>query len=310
MTDQTTNSIFSSAWHYAAVGYSNEKPKRRRKQQRKAILHTALSPVFAKRWFALLASPELNDITPSRPLLYVKPFRPYISVKWNKAQKLKVIRDTYRFLKSKGDTFRKVLSSKEGMVLAEIPFDAEYIGRLILGYDDRFRKEGELVLTLECEKLGGKIVSVAFSLEEVESGTWAALIGCVQGYNTINQTEGAFKITQKLMHGLRPNAFIIACLQELSTALHLSAIRATGNEIQTFQKKHLIHLPWAHKISFDYSNFWKENEGQEIGGGWFGLPLKAHRKDYAEIKTHKRALYRRRYEMLDDISVKIAAILK
>jgi uncharacterized protein VirK/YbjX len=299
-------SVFGKGWRLASKGHAHERASYQRKQKWKVFFHTLKNPFFASRWFALLQSDEMKEVAEHRPILYIKPFRPYISVKWNKQQKIKVIRDTYRFLRSKEKSLWPALTNKDGKVLAEISFDAEHQGQLILGYNERFRKEGELVLTLECEKLGGKIVSVAFSLEETEKGKWNCLLGCVQGYNTVNQQEGAFKLMQKLMHGLRPNAFIICCVQDLARHLGCEKVLATGNSIQAFRKKHAIHLPWLHTINFDYDNFWTEMEGKNIGEGWFELPLIPHRKAPEDIKTHKRALYRRRYELLDDISGKIA----
>lgn len=302
---------FISGWQYASKAYANDSLNYRRKQQWKITFYTLINPIFAYKWFEFLKSPGFKYVSLYRPSLYVKPFRTYVSTKWNKKRKLKVILDTYRFIKSKGDAFSQVLTDKEGLIIADLMFDNTYEAFLKLGYDERFRKEGELVLTLECNQLGGKIISVAFSLEESKEGQWSCIIGCVQGYNTINQTQGAFKSMQKLLQGLRPNSFIIYSVQELSRNLGCAAIYGVGNSIQVNRKKHAIHLPWVHSISFDYNNFWDEVGGKDVGKGWFELPLIPIRKSIQEdVKSHKRALYQRRYKILDDVSLKISDTVK
>lgn len=302
-------SVFNTGWQLAFQGYSNYSPNYRRKQQWKIFFHTLLNPTFTYKWFEFLKSPAFEYVFIHRPRLYIKPFRPYISIKWNKRRKLKVILDTYRFIKSKGDAFEQIVTHKEGKIIANLLFDNQYEGFLKLGYHDGFRKEGELVLSLECIQLGGKVVAVSFSFEETAKGQWSCIIGCVQGPNIIDNPS-AFKTTQKLLHGLRPNAFIIYSVQELSRHLGCSAIYGTGDSIQANRRKHAIHIGLVHSIHFNYNKFWLEVGAQHIGKGWFELPLIPARKDMQEIQSNKRSMYRKRYDMLDNLSLKISNTIK
>ncbi len=298
-------SILVSGWQFASIGYANDTPKYRKKQKWKIIFHAFLNPIFASKWFKLLKSKDFNHVFSHRPRIYIKPFRVYISTKWNKKQKIKVILDTYRFIKSKGEVFEKILTHREGLIIADITFDSSHTGFLRLGYDDKFRKEGELVLTLESNELGGKIVSAAFSFEEITKGYWSCIIGCVQVHGA-NSNQSYYKKTQKLMHGLRPNSFIIHSVQELSRHLGCQKIYCTGNSIQVNRKKHAIHLPWFHSINFDYNSFWNEVGGKNINKDWFELPLLPVHKNIQEIKSNKRSMYRKRFGMLNDLSLKIS----
>ncbi len=303
-------SVLVSGWQLATNGFANDTAKSRRKQQWKIVFHTFFNPVFAKQWFEFLKSNDFLIVALNRPRLYIKPFRAFISIKWNKKQKLKVILDTYQFIKSKEDVLGQVLTHKEGKTIADINFDNNTKGFLILGYDYRFRKEGELVLTLECSEIGGKIISAAFSFEETSKGNWSCIVGCIQGYNTINKTNGAFKATQKLLHGFRPNSFITYSVQELSRHLGCAAIYCTGNSIQAYRMKHALNLPIVHGINFNYDKFWCEVGGRNIGKGWFELPLTPVRKNIQEVESHKRSMYRKRYDMLDKLSLKISETVK
>lgn len=300
--------LLKSGWQLAAKGYFDYSPSDRRKQQWKISFHLLFNVGFASRWFEFLQSTDFSYVSFNRPRLYIKPFRTYISIKWSKAQKVKVILDTYRFIKSKESVLGQILSCKDGKVIACLNFDNSYTGYLKLWYDDRFRKEGELVLTLECSELGGKISSVAFSLEETE-GCWRCIIGCVQAHNCIDN-QNAFNLTQKLLHGLRPNSFVVHAIQELSRYLGCSSIYCVGNSIQAHRGKHFVHIPWRHSIYFNYNAFWCEVGGKDIGKDWFELPLVPVRRDIQEIKSHKRSMYRKRYAILDDLSLKICDATK
>jgi uncharacterized protein VirK/YbjX len=293
-------------WDLAKIGYQNKGPSYRRKQQWKAVYHVFFNYKFSLTWFDTLVAAEYSFIFKLRPRLYIKPFRTYISTRWNKEKKLKVIFDSYRFMKSKQAVFSQLVNENKSAVLAHFPLDEENIASLVLGYDDQFRKEGEVVLSLECEQLGGRLVSVAFSFEEVEANKWVCWVGCVQGHSLKNMGK-ATKSVQKLMHGLRPNSFIMTALQDLCRSLDCAAIYCVADSHHSYRKKHAIHLPWRHTIGFDYDGFWLEVGAQKEANDWFNLPLLRARKEMSELKTKKRAMYRKRYAMLDEMAVNISA---
>jgi len=302
-------SLLFTGWEFAFKGYPTHHYGYRLSQQSKIIFHTFLNPIFASKWFKILNSADFSFIVKHRNRLYIKPFRPYISIKWNKKQKVKVISDTYRFLKGKGDLFNQLLTNDEGKIIARLqPNDSHEI-ILRLGYDYRFRKEGEMILFLESEQLGGRFISVSFSFEEKEKDHWVCLIGCVQGHK-INTEQYSSKLAQKLMFGQRPKALITYAIQEFSRVLGCSAIYGVGNSIQSFHQKHAIHLPWLHNINFDYDAFWQEVGGKSVDKGWFELPLIPLRKDMKDIKSKKRSMYRKRFNMLDNLSENILNSIK
>ncbi len=288
----------------AEKGYAERPEKYRKKQYNKIFYFTLLNPRFAYRWFIFFNSAEFSKIAMHRPTLYVKPFRHYISIKWNKKRRVKVILDTYKFIESKGDLFQRFLTRNEGIVIAKIKLENDYDGLIKLTYNYAYRKEGELALSLDCEQLGGRITSVAFSFEELAKGKWVSLIGCIQGHKNKN-VQDAFKSMQKSLFALRPNSLIIYVAQEFLRNLDVHAIYGIANSIHITNRKNALNLPWKKNITFDYDNFWDEIGGKKINKDWFEIPLNPIRKTYEEIKPHKRALYRKRYEMLDDISLQI-----
>lgn len=287
-----------TGWRFAERALAGESKHYCRSQQWRVLRNALLYPYFASWWFEILKSPYFQYVLAYRKRIYFKPFQVYISINWTKKQKVKVIQDTYRFILSKGEAFRQVLPIGDGIEMARFKLSDMTDGLLCLGYSERHRKEGELVFSFICEQLGGMIATISFSFEEIKEGEWVCHIGCVQGNNRINDVNTS-KAAQSLMHGLRPKSLIIFAVQELSRQLGLSAIYGTGDSIQAYRRKHIVHLPWCHSIGFNYNETFSECGGQSCDDGWYSLPLKPVRKDIQDVKSNKRAQYRRRYEMLD-----------
>lgn len=285
-------------------GFATETKKYRNKQKNKIVLYCILNPLFAINWFKILDSLEFQNIVKNRPRLFFKPFRVYMSSKWNKKRRMKVILDTYRF-SSKKRSLLELFSSKEEISIAKFPLKEGIDAEITLGYSERYRKEGEIVVFYKSEKLGGNICEAAFSIEEIDSEKWVARIGCVQG-NKHDEQDNVMKASQKLMQGLRPKSFMIFLVQEIVKNLEISSIYGASDSIQAHKKKHAIHIKWLHSINFNYNSLWEEVGGEIESDGWYSLPNHFIKKDMSEIKTHKRAVYRRRYELLDNISMKIS----
>ncbi len=292
----------------AKVAFAHDSEKYRRKQEWRSFFAALINPTTAIKWFEVLNTPDFIFISKYRNRLYFKPFRVYMSTKWHNDKKRKVIEDTYRYILSKGALFKEVISNKEGIELARFYLNDTIEGYLKLGYDDRYRKEGELVLSFECEPLGGTIAAASFSFEEINEGQWACRIACIQGHPL--NAENSSKTVQKLMFGLRPKSFLIIVLQDFARHMGFVAVYGAGDAIQVYRRKHFIHLPQIHKIKFDYDAVWMESSGHKCSDGWFELPIDPVRKNIKDLKTSKRALYTRRYLFLDALSLKIAETVK
>ncbi|MCZ8196150.1 MAG: DUF535 family protein [Flavobacterium sp.] len=285
-------------------GYLHRKKSYRLKQQLRCICYSFIYPKFSSNWITFLASEDFKFFFQNRPRLYIKPFLPYISTNWNKQHKIKVIADSYRFIRNYENLNMKFLNDPNGLQLANYVSNNKYDVLLKLGYEERFRKEGEFVFTLECKQLGGKIFSAAISFEEVENNVWICIIGCVQGYK--ENTHEAVKTIQKLMFGMRPSALLVFVIQELCQNLNINSIYGISDKCQIYRKKHVIHVPCFHRIRFNYNQFWTEVDGRKIDEEWFKLPMKMIRKQNENIQSHKRSMYHKRYQMLDEISEQIS----
>ena len=291
------------AWSLTGCGYAGEPRLKIVKQQIRWSFAAALHGKAALEWFNILQTPEMSLFATLNPRLALKPFRVYISNKWGIERKIKVITDTYTFIRACSSPLQDALVRPEGINLAQLTLAHDSDVRVILRYENTYRKEGELVVSLWTPATGF-IISLAFSFEQMHGGEWAMYIGCIQGRTGIDN-----KPISKAMHGLWPRVFIVFAIQEIARAVGVHRIFGVGNAIHSYRNKHIIHIPSRHAVTFDYDSLWTEVDGSISEEGWFDIPLQLQRRPYDDMKSNKRAMYNRRYGMLDDISTQIQSAL-
>ena len=288
-------------WKLASNAYPNAKKTTLLKQQFKILLLVFIYPKFAKQWFTQIEEAPLKQIHQQRPALYIKPLRVYMSTQWDVYRKSKVILDTYRLLTNHpNDIFQNILNKNSNILLATFQLKDGSFATASAGYDSRFRKEGEVVIFLKCEELGGLITSIAFSFEETKKDCFVCRIGCVQGNRT--ETVNVSKKIQKLLYGQRPSSLMIFLVQEFIQYLNVTALYGASDSIQANLQKHAIHIHKLHNITFSYNKLWNESQGTLQKNGWFKLPINSQKRPIETIKSKKRLMYRKRYQLQDSIA--------
>ncbi len=287
-------------WRLATAGYAGEPFLKLLKQQVRWAFAAALKGSDAAGWFDCSADYPLRTYVDLNPRMALKPLRVYLSENWKIERKIKVLRDSYAFIESIGAPLRDALFRPGGVVLATIPLPSIGDAELVLGYDNTYRKEGEMVVTLRSPEPGGNIIALAFAFERGDDGAWLLYVGCIQGRNGVDN-----KPISKAMHGLFPKAFIVFAIQEIARSLGIGMIFGVGNSIHSHRKKHIIHIKSRHGLTFDYDELWGELGGEPAHEGWFEVPLQLERRPYESIKSNKRSMYTKRYAMLDEVSRQI-----
>ena len=120
-------------------------------------------------------------------------------------------------------------------------------------------------------------------------------VGTIQGYK--DGLSRAKQLTKK-MHGYRPKNFIFFLLRQLATNMGIQHIYAVSDE-GFFSNSHALRFHRHKLVTFD--EFWQELGGHvwDEDARFFVIPVEEERKTYETAKTHKRNMYRKRYEMLD-----------
>jgi uncharacterized protein VirK/YbjX len=102
------------------------------------------------------------------------------------------------------------------------------------------------------------------------------------------------------MHGLRPKALALWCLQQLAACWQVGRIEAVGDAQHVYRH-------WSKRLEFaaSYDEFWSESDGRRLPGGGWELPLQLKQRTRAELKPSRRKAHERRYAMLDALQPKL-----
>lgn len=123
------------------------------------------------------------------------------------------------------------------------------------------------------------------------------LIASIQGPSSGNAQE-LVKQATKALHGMRPMFLLVNAFKMLTEKWQCDLVgiphKAQGK----------YRLSARSKILFNYDEFWQENQG-EYSNNYWQLPLDIERKQLEDIASKKRSMYRKRYEMLDQMALDI-----
>jgi uncharacterized protein VirK/YbjX len=249
-----------------------------------------------RAWFGIRDNPGLTQMLSNWPRTHGVLIGPYIHCGWPLAQRLHIIDRHYREAQRCAAIVTEAVSGE--VELAR--FDERYPGlRLVLDKTTWFTREGEIVLNLHVDN--ARMMAIAFTLGE-EAGQRVAYVGALQGAHAsenFDPREMYRKMTHAL-HGMRPRDFLVSALRMLCTELRVARLYAVANDSRHHHhpyfggtKKAMHHM--------NYDEVWSENSGTRLDNGFFEIPVAYQHRDLKEISTHKRAAYRRRYQLLDAV---------
>lgn len=164
-----------------------------------------------------------------------------------------------------------------------------------------FRREGEAVLNLFMDDL--RVISIAFVFGIIENKP-TIIIGAIQGIHGGISTEESlaiFKKITKCFYGLRPRSLALEILTFFAKTLNIKNIIAVADE-----NRHHKHAYFGKSkdatLAGNYNSIWTDHESvTPEKNEFYVLPMNKSRKAIEDIASKKRAMYRRRYEMLDSI---------
>ena len=271
----------------------------------KLNLHMLASAIAQRNaigwWYGTTAGNPLRARAVERyPLIEGAMYWPYINHEWTVERRLQTINQHYSMLNGEA----KILANATFADIELLRMDYEFPGlRLVLEKAPWFLREGEIVLSIFVNE--HRVYSAAFTLG-VEGGRTVAYVGALQGRNIENVME-IYRSMTHAMHGMRPRDFLLSAFKVLVSAVGVELIWGVCTENQQHRGK---YFAGAHdeKLVADYNEVWVEHGGNPLGNGFFELQPKVVFKDIADIPTRKRATYRRRYAMLEELSSAVSVL--
>lgn len=173
-------------------------------------------------------------------------------------------------------------------------------GRLL--YDLRhFRGEGrargETTLWLRAGD-NTLLASLTFSVIG-ENGRSALVIGGLQGPRRDVGRE-TIKNATRACYGLFPKRILLEAVFNLAKQSDISAIYGVSDEGHVFRALR-YRLSKGRHLHASYDEFWASLGGKQDNAFRWALPAGMERKSLESIASKKRAEYRRRFQLLDEI---------
>jgi uncharacterized protein VirK/YbjX len=282
----------SSFWS-ACTGPTTAGAFGRIRRRTRFLLRALGQPRLTRAWLARLVQPDIAPLFAARPRLALKIQRPYVCCAWGASVRFAALLRHYDILcrlvgpEARDSIYRNGIDLVR---LAHLGNGGTWMVQLF--YHDRFEKEGELTLAVRETTSGVMLAGITFCLTE-NSDERIAIIGGVQA-GADPRTLSLIHDSAKAMHGMRPKALALWCLQQMAGPFGFSQIQAVGDGQHVWRH-------WHHRVDIAacYDDFWRESDGRSLpGGGNWEIPVAYHVRSRSELKPSRRKIYERRYAML------------
>ncbi len=273
----------------------------------KYILRSLMMPKSTYKLLGFLATtPDLATLIARQPSLPYKVHRPYLKASLKTKDKVKSVCEGSRLIHKavERQTYRKIYS-QDGLKLAEIEGKTGNYS-LKIGMENKFSREGELVLTFRTSD-GITLASCAFGFV-FENGKPCLFIGAMQGGEK-DCTPELIKEATKSCHGLFPKRLLIEAAGQVAEKFGCVKMLAVSNDTHVFQSKRYKKRK-ENLMRADYDGFWESLSGQRNDKNDYELPMEIARKDIEEVVSKKRSEYRKRYTLLDDLQTSLQSNLR
>jgi uncharacterized protein VirK/YbjX len=179
-----------------------------------------------------------------------------------------------------------------GLTLLELPDRT----RVVLSLNDVSFHEGLWQIGLLGAD-GMRLYSIGFGFTDGHT----LLMGNVQGPSSKDEGLDRIRDVTHAAHGMRPPHLLVHTLR-------LLAARWGATRLQGVDPLNHVKGKWNlrdSRLRFDYRAFWAEHEAVHTADGHWTLPLHTALRPLEEVPTKRRAMYRRRYAMLQALQLAV-----
>lgn len=172
----------------------------------------------------------------------------------------------------------------------------EGIGPVCLSANQVCKREGSWSLGLWTDD-GVRLCQISFSFLCRER----LMIRSVQGASCEDECAmRGIRGATRAAEGLRPPHLLVEVLRVLC--------RRGQQTLAAVDPEHHVKKRWHQRllrVSFDHRGFWTELGGQRQDNGIWALPTQRVTRDLADVPPKRRAMYKRRAGLLDDLSCQV-----
>jgi uncharacterized protein VirK/YbjX len=289
MSFSLSNPLLFAGAHSSFPGYSPRELRNKLRFMQSGWKHKAeLNAFFRRSEHAALA----REIT-QRPEILGFTLWPYLHAGWGVMQRFEALSQHQQALQSDMAAVA-VTGSTESVVIADMNAVSKGL-KLVVDRAPWCFREGSLVFNqfLHDERL----MSIAFSFG-VQHGERVVYVGSVQGAN-VDSALAKYREIAKDLQGMRSRDFLIKAFQFLTYHLGVKKVLCVSEA-----QRHHRHPYFGDKggvLHLNYDEIWQENNGVATDDGFHQLGSLPHVRPMEDIAAKNRALYRRRYALMDEL---------
>lgn len=255
-------------------------------------------PSTVKMLHALSLRPDFENQLNAQVTLPSKSHRQYLTLGLNAAQRADAVVRHYEWVDTRlsaqaaealtSTTSRQILHFKgkdeaDFSVYASCAHKAEREGESTLWFYD-----GQQTL----------LASVTFSVAN-EAGERTLVIGGLQGPRK-NVSHEVIKVATRACYGIFPKRLLLEVLWQMCASTGITAVHGVSDNGHVFRALRYRFSKGRH-FHASYDEFWASIDGVKKDNYRWRLPLQMARKPIEDIASKKRAEYRRRFQLLDEI---------
>ncbi len=228
-----------------------------------------------------------------RPQLVGVAIWPYICSSWSAMSRLQRIDEHFRVIEKMGSLLDFPVSKKLTLLNLE---DVATNLRVALDQPIWFMREGLFAINLFM--LDVRIYSLAFSLA-FEEGKVVSYVGAIQGVD-MEGVLGDYKNLSKAFHRMRPRDFLIESFRIFCRIMGITKIYVV-DDAKRHHRSSYFGPEKSGVLLLNYNDIWIERGGVRESEDFFVLSIETEMKNLGKVPSKKRAMYRRRYELLQSI---------
>jgi uncharacterized protein VirK/YbjX len=147
---------------------------------------------------------------------------------------------------------------------------------------------------------GVRLYSIGFGFTDERT----LLMGNVQGPSLKDEGLDRIRDVTHAAHGMRPPHLLVHTLRVLAAQWGATRLQGVDPENHVKGRWNLRDS----RLRFDYRAFWAEHEATRDAGGNWSLPLDTALRPLEDVPTKRRAMYRRRYALLDALALAVSTL--
>ena len=147
---------------------------------------------------------------------------------------------------------------------------------------------------------GVRLYSIGFGFTDDQT----LLMGNVQGPSLKDEGLDRIRDVTHAAHGMRPPHLLVHTLRVLAAQWGVARLQGVDPENHVKGRWNLRDS----RLRFDYRAFWTEHEARRDAGGNWTLPLDTALRALEDVPTKRRAMYRRRYAMLEALQLAVSTL--